>query len=519
MKTRTYPTITWIIIFLIFITAVFIQSHLLLSWDISWFLSITQKFLAGGNYVTAFMDMNPPISIYAQIPTVLLSNSTGMNIVLTTRILTFTLSIISFLTCTTLINRLFTKKERLLRTALLIAISICFFLLPTYEFGQREHLFLLLTMPYFLQITYFAENKNTPWHLSTWVGLLAGIGFLMNIEYIVLFLVLELYLMLKHKKLSSILRIDSLLILLILAGYIASTLLFTPAYFNIILPLVTFLYYKTFNNTWQVLLLNPVLISWLAVLILFPLHIKSMKHRPLAIILLILTTGCMIQFMLTQKIWYYHMLPTLAFSLLLLILYVTNDLFNLRYSTQVNMNNEWKLLTKTVIVFALLVLLPIKAIFTYTRAALAYSNTPSNEINQLISYTKTHAEGKTIYVFSTAMAPGTTLIDCANITLGSRFPDHWMLPGIIKLSKETLSTKNKEKLKRAKQLLFNIVIKDFQKNKPNYVFVDTAQHKDYFGNTPFNYIQYFSQNSRFKKLWKHYHQVNQIGNFEIYHRS
>lgn len=500
-------------------TAVFIQSHLLLSWDLSWSLSTTQKFLASGNYVTSFMDTNPPISIYIWIPTVLLAKSTGINSILILRIMVFSLGFLSLLTCHTITKRLFIKKEWMLQAALLIAISVCFFLLPTYEFGHREHLFLLLTIPYFLRVAALAENKNISWYHSTWIGLLAGIGFLLNIEYIILFLAVELYLIIKQKKWSVSFRIDSSIVLIMLVGYIVSIFLLTPAYISVILPLILFLHPKTLHYSWSTLFLNTAFISWFSVAILLPLHLKSTKQKTLTILFFIVITGCIIQFLFSQKIWYYHVLPTLAFSLLLLTLYLIYNLFDIRYSRQIGMTSEWKLLIKTVVVFSILVLFPIKTLFVYTRGALAYSNTPSNEINQLITYTKNHAEGKTIYVFSTTTAPGTTLADYGHVTLGSRFPSFWMLPGIIKRSKEKLNKKDQRKLKKARRLLFNSVVQDFKKYQPNYVFVSIAKYKGDFGDIQFNYIPYFSKDKRFEKIWKKYHRVNQIGYFSIYYRE
>ena len=126
---------------------------------------------------------------------------------------------------------------------------------------------------------------------------------------------------------------------------------------------------------------------------------------------------------------------------------------------------------------------------------------------------------ETIYAFSTTMAPGTTLVDYADVTFGSRFADFWMLPGIVILSKEKLSPKEAEKLKKAKTLLNNIVVEDFQKYKPDLVFVDVSKYKGYFENIQFDYIAYFSKDPRFKKIWSHYRRVNHIGRYAIYQRE
>jgi len=512
-------------ILLILLAGIYIQSQLYLSWDVSWHLLITQRFLNGGNYVTAFMDINPPIILYTLIPSIMLSNISGIHSAIALRIVVFTMGILSLFTCYYQIKKCFVKKEHYITAFILVAIAFCFFILPAHEFGQREHLFLIFTLPYFFRVAALSEEKSSSLLESVWIGLLAGIGFLINIEFMLLFSLIEIYLMIKRKSLFMILRTDSILVLLLLSLYIASVFILTPNYIHIILPLVAFLYQNAFNYSWYDLFTNTASFCWLAAAIFFPFHIKRSKHKPLSIILFISITIFILQFLLTRKTWYYHMLPTIAFSMLLLTLYLINDMFEFRYAKNIHINGEIdshgelyksKQLIITMLVFASLILLPINTMFIFTRAALIYSNKPNNEINQLIRYTKKQALGKNIFVFSLTVPPAPTLVEYADVSLDSRFAGFWMLPGIVNLSKEKLNKKDQAKLKAAKKLLFQLVSEDFTQNKPNYVFVDVNKYKTYFDDKPFDYIQYFSQDPRFKKAWKNYKYLGRIGFMSIY---
>ena len=87
---------------------------------------------------------------------------------------------------------------------------------------------------------------------------------------------------------------------------------------------------------------------------------------------------------------------------------------------------------------------------------------------------------------------------------------------MLKLLKESLPTKKEAKLQSAKTLLINTVVKDFQKNDPAMVIVQVNNGSTDIRDHNFNYIQFFSKDPRFKKIWSQYHYTYQINDFTIY---
>ncbi len=79
---------------------------------------------------------------------------------------------------------------------LLLALAVVYLLLPVSELDHRDPFVMLLIMPYLLAIGTQAQHKDLllPPFLIVWVGLLAGLGFSLNLQFFILFIVLEFYL-------------------------------------------------------------------------------------------------------------------------------------------------------------------------------------------------------------------------------------------------------------------------------------------------------------------------------------
>lgn len=507
----------WICVAIIFGIAIYIQSNIFLSWDVGWHLLDTQRLLHGGNYFKDFFDINPPMIFYLLIPPVELHQLTGWSVVVSLRIYIFLIAALSLITCYTFGRRIFSQQESFTHGIFILSLAMIYVIFPAYEFGQRDPFILLLIVPYFLSVATQAKQQKVGTYLSIWVGILAGLGISFNLQFLIIFIALEIFLIIRHKSFAVFIRPESLTIVCIVILYLLSIMIFFPLYIMEILPLVFFLYVGTFNFSWQSLLTNPAFLSWVAATVFFVLFWKKHSQKPLLIVLYIATTGFLTTFLTTRKIWFYHMLACLAISSLLLAIFLANSITKLILKADGTKSFFWVTIVKIIILYTILICLPIVTVVNVSYVSIKTKSDPNTAINRLIHFVKFNTKKQhAIFVFSTTVTPGGILIHYADINLGSRFAGFWMLPGILQRLKEQLALPLQLMLKKSQQFLNDAVVADFNRYQPKLVLVDVAKRKYYFPDVDFDYISYFSQDPRFKEIWQHYKYVTRIANFAIY---
>jgi hypothetical protein len=60
------------------------------------------------------------------------------------------------------------------------------------------------------------------------------------------------------------------------------------------------------------------------------------------------------------------------------------------------------------------------------------------------------------------------------------------------------------------------VLSDLEKYRPELVFVDTKPVKEYFGDMDFDYIRFFSSDTRFAAYWSQYEPAGAWGGFQVF---
>jgi hypothetical protein len=156
---------------------------------------------------------------------------------------------------------------------------------------------------------------------------------------------------------------------------------------------------------------------------------------------------------------------------------------------------------------------------------------------KIISFLRQYASHRSIYFFSTTgFIPLVNYAD-DDVTYASRFSFFWMLPALVKSSYVYDSNHLKQQKIIDKNFLIDMIAEDLNKNRPDLVFVDVNQlkqylffYKKYQGQyrvepIPFDYLKYFLENEKFKAAWKSYHllgnlkKVSSFYQFDVYERA
>lgn len=506
----------WIIIAIILLSSIAIQSNLFLNSDISWLLDIVHRWFQGGNYQQNFFENNPPMILYLYAFPEWISEKMNFNHIIVIRVFTYLLSILSLALSCKIVNKIFKDNDGLTKTSFLIGLTFCYWLLPVYEFGQREHWMIMLVMPYLLLAVLRCKGEAVFSKFSVLIGVLAGIGFALKPHFLLTFVFIEIYLIIKTQKLSTWFRSEAVIVVFIVLAYLTSIFLFMPKYITAVLPYVWNFYLNTVKESFFELVVNSIGITWLAAVIFYFVLRKKIIDSDVYAIMVIANIGFMLVYLLQGRSWYYHAIPMFTISILLLLLFCARCIQKINSLPSASFKYYW---INLYLIISIIVLFPLFFIYRLTTFNVNKKNSQQSYINQLIQFVKNYPVKGSIYFFSASVVPSSTVVDYARVTSASRFPSFWMLPGIIKIQHSKLNDNKLKMIDDANYFITQAVVEDFERNSPQLVFVDSLKYPSNFGTYPFDFIKYFSQDPKFKRIWSNYRYLEHINIYSVYRKG
>jgi len=600
-------------ILVIFLASWQIQGQLLLHFDVSWLTFAASKMMAGGNYINYFLETNPPLILYLYMPLVILKKTLGISVVEGVKIYVFLLSGISLALCAHLLKQIFSKADAYLHHALILALAGIFLILPVNEFGQREHLTVILTCPYLFLLSLRLERKSSPaWFLSGLVGVLGGIGFCIKPYFLLPWAMLELYYVYRVKSWNAILKPELLALVSFVGFYLALIFMFHQDYLYQIIPLISQFYYQRYQRSLFKLLSSEESIYTYFTLFFYVIAYRQQFYTQLQKVLLISILGFWLVFIGQRMGWYYHALPFLSSEILLTLAlflpwareqqfnqreWVLSGIFILSFlgyllikipyiSLCTNFFPYSYFLFFIIVLYSLLwinfsfkingrllygmafillvnlifyrylrvtifyqhVFLLSSSMFILTYGLVAPATSSSEKCQQILSsllavfifalpvykmaytfsyasyykimYTqlteamKKYAGRKVIYI-SNASEMAFPNMDYSEQIYSFRFWSLIWLPAMnfpqAAWSYPAYLEDNQEQLK----FYLAALLEDFEKAKPDIVFVD-VRGKGYYYTPPPDYIRLFSLRKDFRELWKHYHYVETLDSRPLY---
>ena len=192
------------------LASVYIQFTSLINHDAAWFLYSVDAFFEGGRlYQDIFFEVNPPLALYLTIPPVYVSRATGLYAPHVFTAYVFGLIAISLWLVRYLLTQNVSLSGSLRRGVLfsaLLALTVC----PASDFGQREHLMMILALPYVVLAAHRAIKGACRPYVAGSVGVLAALGLALKPYFLLLPIALELYLLFAGRRLTGVLRPETL---------------------------------------------------------------------------------------------------------------------------------------------------------------------------------------------------------------------------------------------------------------------------------------------------------------------
>ncbi len=298
-----------------------------ISLDCALLLQCGQMILEGQRLYVDIIEINPPMIMYlSMIPAGLAKLSASYQAPCFIFCI-WTLTILTAVTCIRVLDGVVIGgKDKAYVPVLIVSLGLADWLMsPITYFGEREHIAVLLIMPFFLLRCVRQNNGSASKYLAIFVGVLAGIGCCIKPYFLLLPGLAEIFWLLRSRDLKSLTNVEILCASLVLIAY-ALHFLFLPAesrhnYFDVLIPL-TVQGYQAYNHDFlkivlldQVPLVRPVLLAGVLFLALI-----LRKQCSFLLPFFAWTLAGYIVFVLQQKGFHYHSIPMRYGMLMLLAL-------------------------------------------------------------------------------------------------------------------------------------------------------------------------------------------------------
>ncbi|MGH7477009.1 MAG: hypothetical protein ACRELD_12015 [Longimicrobiales bacterium] len=490
--------------------------------DVAWMLYAAGKLLDGGRFGIDIVEVNPPLIVYFSAVVDTLARALGVWNVTAWKGAVLVLALTSLALCWKLLGVLLPHWPRARGLLLLL---LAFLLVPFagMEFGQREHLVLILTMPYLIAAAGRARGLMIARSTAIFLGLLAGAGIALKPYFLPVWLGTEVYVGLRCGP-RSWLRGEHAALVGALVFYGLLVLLFTPDY--VVVARWALEVYDAYNSASPRWIASQPGLRWaLAALTgsaLAGVIVKRSALRELRWLTGISLLTYLAAVFAQNKGWAYHWLPVIALSYLLLALSVlaASELLGDRRRGTGRVSRALVQTRVPELVLALFLVLATATILRSSRDHWSrMAGRSAYYLTAMIDLVETHGEEGPIFAFSTNMQAGFPLVNLTGVDWGARLNSLWHLPGLYAPTppaQRGFAYRAPADMAPIERAFFEAVITDLQHSRPTLLIVDTRP-PGYVLNG-FDYLEYFGQDGRFRELMAGYRFLMPVDRYRVFKR-
>ncbi|MEX0921646.1 MAG: hypothetical protein WD489_05665 [Rhodovibrionaceae bacterium] len=397
------------------------------------------------------------------------------------------------------------ELERSAKTALVFGFPLIAGLAGLGNFAEREHWMLAALLPHALCVYRLQLGSPAPRSLSLTAALLAAVFALLKPHFLLPYLLLELYLALRLRRLWLPLRRENLIAAAVYLLALGLQALAFPAYFTEILPLVRESYgayaFGWFLGFGRIDVWLPCALS-LAFLILAP-RLLPRAAAELAQILLVLALAFALLYLLQQKGWYYQFIPALAYSTLGCCLIAVCLLRARRH----------------LLAAGGALLLPLLLLYVSAHSLTNYWNYRAEVI--ALARLLEGQEDRSLLHLSTAMTPAIQAAVLSHARWTYSQPQLWRLPAFYQTRFNDGIAPPPRPLDAqspSEAAFFRDVIAAFTDSPPRVVSIAASESPPALWERDFDFLAYFLQDPDFAAIWQDYEAVETSAGHRFYLR-
>lgn len=491
--------------------AVFAYGHPL-NHDVGWFVSVARRLLAGEHLYTRIIEVNPPLIMYLMVPAVLLADGAGMSDQAALNAVVIGLVLLSIAIST----RLLMSSDRSATESAAWAALLAFALLivPGADFGQREHLLVILSVPFVITGWRRRLGVDVSAREGWLTGLLAGAGFALKPHFLLIWAALEAWNVLGTRpclRLRAIRRrSETVAVAVFLALYAAAVGLWFPEYFALMGRIA-----GVYQSYWPqsgiglvaVLYALPLTLLFLAV----GLRGIARPGERLGATWLVFAAAGLLMAALQAKGWSYHFLPALVAMVIGGTIVAAASAGAWARST-----SSARLRLMMSLAFCVLAFYPVSVmVWKSTLAHELQREIWTDRVETLAPY-----RPDSVFVFGDLVDDAYPLLNYLPARSASPFASMWWLAAAYEGGESTprLNDAAFTEAGAVERDFFRRTVVSFSEHRPDLVLVDTATHGR-FGGQAFPYVAYFSRDSAFAAAWASYARVGAMDRYVIMSRA
>jgi hypothetical protein len=306
----------WLPMIAVVVTAVVLRKFVLANVDVSWFITIGEKWLDGQRLYVDIVDVNPPASMLLYVVPVLLARLSGLTPEFTVDALVFLAAGLSlWLVGRILLDAKLISSRQAWPLATLSAIALM--IIPAHTFGQREHIALIVFLPMLAASAVRAKGGVPNWPMVVVAGLGAGITMVIKPQFATVPLCTVVASALCVRSWRVVFAVENWIAAAVLVAYAILVLVVYPRFVTDMLPQVMIAYIPLKEEFFS-FLMHAALPLWAAILLLMVRLKRRAVFAPPFCVLPAASIGFAIAYVVQQKGWPYQSYPMLALALIAL---------------------------------------------------------------------------------------------------------------------------------------------------------------------------------------------------------
>ena len=506
-----------------------------IGWDPALHLQAAQLITQGKIPYVDMFDVNPPLIWYLDTIPAYMAELLNFPVTQSFNFFLVFLIVYSVSACLVLFFTKAKRAEAPFFMPFLIGLTLFNFFLR-YDFGQREEIFVLLYMPFFILrwLRWQGRGVESKFY-SCAIGMIASVGICLKPFFLIPAVLVELFFLLDKRKVSPLITYETVSCALVGVVY-AAHFLFVPemmrkTYFEFVIPAFA-LGYSFWDTSLGASFSEPAKrdVFYLMAIACF-LAVAMRKRSTLMLPLLVFVLASVIPYLLQFKGWHYHDQPVYASAFILMCMEIgflkillAQKLHKVASNFARKNNSPLKFPRRAVLVSLVLLALGIvikdgiddNAVVAndprkFDMKIIGYSGlSPWADING--PYTDLVLDGYKLgdkaIVMSNAVSPGYPWLTQLRFAPGSRHL-HMVIISVLSYIKDVLPhTEKNEKLYSNIDRIIDEYAQDIEANKPRFIFMQKGP-------------DYFVESRDFVNLHlkQDYDQLQDIENFHTFRRK
>ncbi len=503
----------------------YIQNEVLLGSDVGWFIRSIRLMFDGQRFGVEIFEPNLPVAWYLCMPAAWLVEYCGLTEVSAIRLWVWIIAAFSLLLAHACIIRSTYRGWQLLAELSAAAVAACVLVGPS--FGQREHLALLLSLPYLfvLRLWYIGVPAESGYAIAA--GVLAGLAFSIKPYFLMIPIAVEFSMFVFWRQHWKLIRPETIAIVIAGSISVIGSLALAPDYLKHVVPVVHATYWAYDNPLRQLLADYPVTVgvflAWLAALL------SDIRGARSSMIWIAVFSAWTASYFLQRKGFDYHGYPVLTCAFVLSIGLLASLAGKLRRIWRARSPQErvsWERLSLMGAVAMLLVASPTLASDTriwFRGSQENWQFSRSTFRKEVIDYLASAAviRGKSVFVFSTNPSPAFPTLNY----LGAEWvgPDmcQFLLPAWLRKN-EARDDQHRQAIDKAMTIQRQHVRQALLEGQPDVILVNRGSRSGSpqgTGSTRVDYFAIFGADPVVAAVLDRYSKVGEIRSVQVYVRN